>query len=135
VSTPVTSLAQALAARIVLAACIALSGCAYHVRIESTPAAATVALPNGDRVVTPETVPFRWYPFAHQRVVVSAPGYRTVEMDLGRRGGEVTFWHVIRARMRVFRNLGERTAQRVEVVLVPEHGPSGTWTPESQGLE
>lgn len=121
--------------RIVLAACIALSGCAYHVRIESAPAAATVSLPNGDRVVTPETVRFFWYPFAHQRVVVSAPGYRTVEMDLGRRGGEVTFWHVLRARMRVFRNLGERTAQRVEVVLIPEHGPSGTWTPESQGLE
>lgn len=115
---------------------IALSGCGYRVQLESLPEGATVELPNGDLIATPETARFRWVPFGKQVVRVTAPGYRALEIDLVRPGGEITLWRVIRAR--VFRPWTtfrpQRAVGRVEFVLVSEHGPAGTWTPEGQGL-
>jgi len=114
----------------------ALSGCGYRVELESLPEGATVELPDGELVSTPDTVRFVWRPFGKQIVRVSAPGYRTLELDMVRPAGEVTLWRVFRARvLRPWTSLTPRRAVgRVQFVLTPEHGPAGTWTPEGQGL-
>jgi hypothetical protein len=87
-----------------------LGGCATHVRVESRPPGALVTARNGDAFSTPDKVYVGFWPFARRAVVVTAPGYRPADVRL---------------------KIG---VHRVEVVMVPEHGPSGTWTPESEGL-
>jgi hypothetical protein len=101
------------------------SGCAYRVTMSSTPAAATVQLPDGGRTVTPDEVVLRWRPFQSQVVQVSAPGYRTVAIDL--RDREIRWSRYVTDTL--FRPATLVGAPRGDVrfVLVPEHGPVGTW--------
>ena len=89
----------------------ALVGCATKVRVESRPPGALVTLRNGTSSNTPDDVYVGFWPYARKRVIVSSPGYREAPILL-RRG-----------------------IRRVEVVMIPEHGPAGTWTPEGEGLE
>lgn len=109
------------------------SGCLYRVTVDSQPVPVTVVLPpgasaigGGERVSTPAEVDFRWVPFGHQRIVASANGYRTFEVDLRR--------NVIRWRRIVFRTIARPSLRdgesrgEVQLLLVPEHGPVGTWT-------
>lgn len=103
-------------------------GCAYRVAIDSRPAAALVELPDGSRLTTPAVARVRWAPWNQQVIQVSATGYRTVSLDLRRR--EVRFKRFL---FRVPRGLPSdrdalRARGRVELVLVPAHGPTGTWT-------
>jgi len=103
------------------------SGCAYKVKLNTNPLAANVTLPNGTTVVTPAEVTLRYAPFSRQRIVVSAPGYRVVEIDL--RKTEIKFGRYITdALFRPRTWIGEHRGQ-INVVLVPNHGPVGTWDP------
>ena len=79
-----------------------------------------VELPDGERVTTPGSVALLWKPYNRQIVRVTATGYRPLEVDLRR--NEVKFGRFIG---RAFRR-GDRG--EVEFVLVPTHGPTGTWT-------
>lgn len=100
--------------RLLLGLCLALctTGCVRRVTVRSDPPGATVTR-RGEAVgVTPLDVRVWFIPFAAQRVRVGMPGYRGVDVALGRRLG-------------LFRS--ETTHQ---VMLVPHHGRSGTWTPE-----
>jgi hypothetical protein len=113
---------------------MALSGCAYRLQMDSRPSGAQVTLPSDEIVSTPEVVPLVWVPFGHQRVTVSAPGYRTFVVDL--RKQEITAWHVVGDLLAVRRLVSPGAPDgRVEFVLVPDHGPAGTWNPAEQGLE
>lgn len=115
---------------------VLLSGCIWKAQIESLPPGATVELPNGDVATTPEVVKLRWAPFNKQVIRVTAPGYRTLEVDMRSRSGGVTLSALVRdAIFRPTRRLKGRPAGHAEFVLVKEHGPAGTWTAEEQGLE
>ncbi|MEQ1504558.1 MAG: hypothetical protein ABMB14_20130 [Myxococcota bacterium] len=114
-----------------------LAGCAYKVTLTAEPTPTEIVLPdnlpdrlvvNGDRVVTPADVTLRWVPFGHQRVVVSAPGYRTLEVDLRRE--EIRWSRFLIGTLAHPATLSGRPRGEVRFVLVPDHGPAGTWTPD-----
>ena len=104
------------------------SGCAYKMKLASSPAGAEVTLPSGETVVTPTVVKLRWAPFGKQMVIARAAGFRPLEVDLRRE--EIRASHYFRDAL--FRPKTWLGAPRGEVslILVPEHGPVGTWTPE-----
>lgn len=99
---------------------LALVGCAYRVNLVSTPPGALVELPTGRQVTTPAVVRLRWAPFNEAVVRASARGYRPLEVDL--RDTEVKAGRFL---FRAFK----RPRGEVELVLVPSHGPTGTWLP------
>ena len=105
-----------------------VSGCAYRVTLTSNPAPANVELPNGDRVSTPAEVRFRYVPFGHQRIVASARGYREGELDL--RKTEIRSWRLLFGGFSHPAVFGGAPRGEVEILLVPDHGPVGSWTEE-----
>jgi hypothetical protein len=104
-----------------------LTGCVYRVALTSVPMPAQVTLPSGEMVVTPVEVDLRWAPLRPQVLTVSAPGHRSVTVDLHR--DEVRFGRLVATTL--FRSSTWSGAPRgeVRVVLVPEHGPAGTAAP------
>lgn len=105
----------------VILATFAMQGCAYRVELRSLPEPVLVELPDGSRVSTPSEARFVWAPFNHQRVRVTASGYRPLEVDLRK--------HDVRLKRLLGRPF-KRVKGEVEFVLVPTHGPTGTWTEE-----
>ncbi|MFT4625129.1 MAG: hypothetical protein ACI8PZ_003795 [Myxococcota bacterium] len=85
---------------------LALTACSTRVRIRSQPTPVDILLPDGRRMLTPAQVVVRKTLFQPQLAEISAVGYRTVVIDLRRSG-----------------NRGD-----IFVVLVPEHGPAGSWS-------
>ncbi|MCB9780563.1 MAG: PEGA domain-containing protein [Alphaproteobacteria bacterium] len=101
------------ASRLILWLCLTLStGCVRRVTVRSDPPGASVTRRGESIGVTPLEIRVWFVPFAAQQVRVGMPGYRGVYVALGRK-------------------LGLFRAETVhEVMLVPNHGRSGTWTPE-----
>jgi len=93
-----------------------------------------MTLPSGETVVLPHEVDFRWKPFARRRVQVSAPGYRTLEFTLTRQLIQETDYltDIIGNPAEA---VGDKPRRTLELVLVPEHGPAGTWSAEDIGRE
>lgn len=118
------SIAGAVAA---IVAAGSLPGCAYRVTLSSVPAA-DVVLPDGRRVGTPSEVVLRYVPFGHQRISVAAPGYRSMVVDLRRQ--EIQLWTMVVGTLAHPDVLWGRPRGEVRLLLVPEHGPAGTWTPD-----
>jgi hypothetical protein len=110
--------------RLVLLALMA--GCGYRVTLVSQPTPVTVLLPNGERVATPADVRFVWVPFGHQRVVATADGYRQLEFDL--RKNEVRWSRFVIGTLAHPSVLAGKPRGEVQLLLVPDHGPVGTWT-------
>ncbi len=109
-----------------IAALLVLEGCAYKVQLTSAPTGADVRLPRSEAPVrTPAEVTLRWMPFRKQIITVSAAGYRTVSFDLRR--SEIRASRYVRDT--VFRPVvfTGQARGRVSIVLVPAHGPTGTW--------
>jgi hypothetical protein len=104
-------------------------GCAYKVSLSSIPTTAAVQLP-GDRgtVITPTDVVFRWVPFGHQVITATADGYRPLELDL--RDHEILGRRYLTDTLFRPATLFGRPRGEVKLLLVPEHGPVGTWTPD-----
>jgi hypothetical protein len=102
------------------------TGCAYRVTLASLPEPAEIDLP-GRRgtVVTPTEVTLRYVPFGHQRVRVRAPGYRVLEVDLRRT--EIRLGRYFSDSLWRPATLAGGSRGTVRFVLVPEHGPVGTW--------
>lgn len=93
-----------------------LFACTYTVHLSSRPTPAIVQLPDGRRVTTPTDVKLRWKPLKRETAIVSASGYRPLEVEL---------WKL---RLRSGRALsGERGD--LTLLLIPDHGPAGTWSP------
>lgn len=106
---------------------LALQGCTYHVRVESRPIGAVLWLEDGSSVVLPQDVDLPWRPFKPPKARVTFPGYRTLETRFTRRlvkGSEYLSDPFV-AQDEAF---GDKPRRVLEVVLVPEHGPAGTWT-------
>ncbi len=106
--------------------CALLSGCAYKVELTSTPAGAQLLLPDGSTATTPTVATLRWRPFGTQPVIASAPGYREVRFDLRR--NEIRWFHYVRDTLLRPSTLAGAPRGSVDFLLVPEHGPAGSWT-------
>ena len=102
-----------------------VAGCAYKVRVETVPAGATVETPRGQRLTAPGQLKLSAVPFAQQRFKVSAAGYRTLEGDLR--------WTGVQTVAQPGTMIGIRRYKLIKIVLVPDHGPAGTWTPDDVG--
>lgn len=107
---------------------LALTGCAYKVTLTAQPAATEILLPDGQRIVPPADVRLRYVPFGHQRIRAAAEGYRTLEVDLRR--DEIRLFSLVVGTLAHPSTLWGRPRGEVRLVLIPEHGPAGTWTPE-----
>ena len=107
-------------------ALLGLMGCSYRVRLRSDPQPVEATLPSGRVVLTPSVVRLKWTPFGRQWVTFSAPGYRPLTLDLRKR--EVRLLRMTGQAVRHPRTLLGEVRGDVLVVLVPEHGPAGTWT-------
>ncbi len=96
-------------------ALLVLLGCTYTLRVVSEPSPALVQLQDGRRISTPGEVKLRWRPLRRTTATVTAAGYRPLEVALHR------------LRLRSGRAFSGQRGE-VLVVLVPEHGPVGTWS-------
>ena len=102
-----------------------LGGCAYRVALSSQPTPVQVMLPDGTTVVTPSEVVVRWRPYGHQRITASSTGMRPVTVDVRER--EVRLWRFVGTTLAHPDTLWGRPRGEVHLVLIPEHGPAGTW--------
>ncbi len=107
-------------------------GCAYTVQVSSTPPGATMTMPDGAIEVTPTEVRAKVAPWGHTWVDVTAPGYRTLTVDLStseattrRAIGDLLF-HPAAV-------LGYEPRGDVIFVLVPEHGSAPVAEDEPDG--
>lgn len=113
-----------------LVSALLLSGCTYTLQMRSEAPGARVEGLEGGAVSLPTEVKVPIGPWVRRKVVVSAPSYRPVELDLGsrtQRAADLGFFAVLLP-------WRPRKAE-LDVVLVKEHGPSGTWTAEELGIE
>ena len=108
---------------------VLLPGCVARLQVESRPPGAVVHLPSGATITTPGEIKARWIPWKRRPIEASSPGYRPLRMDL--REHDVTMWHSLGLVTHPFRKVDGR----IELILIPEHGPAGTWTPESEDLD
>ena len=97
---------------------VALLAC-YKVEIETHPSGAIVTLASGQTVTTPASgIGFGVRDF-FLPIHIAAPGYRPLEVLLDLEQVRVAF-----GGPRLFRVV----PSKLEYVLVPVHGPAGTWT-------
>ena len=116
---------------IVFLLCLPLagSGCAQRVLIQSEPMGAQV-LDGMQRVgSTPYEIKVRSLPFHRPELRLHMPGYRTTTVELHRdRQPLKRVWEFLTLRWRRAFALVPNITH--EVLLIEEHGPAGTWTPE-----
>ncbi len=110
-----------------------LAGCTYRVEVEARPAGATLELADGRQIGLPAEVRYSALPFHRRPATVSAPGHRDLEIRTGGFGlGELGLITDPILRPGLF--FGPDPRRQVEVLLVPEHGPAGTWTEDQVGV-
>ncbi len=117
------------ALRCALAALVLASvvGCAHRVAISSDPLGAQVR--KGKRTVgaTPTEVVIWSIPFSRPKLRLTMPGYRPMVVELRRDKRPVRrFWELVTFRPR--RALALVPNGIHQVIMVPVHGPAGTWT-------
>ena len=84
-----------------------LGACSPTLKVYSQPSGAIVELEQGERVVTPGGLESSVWPKRRRGVTISAAGYRSLKTRVP------------------YRSRGEWV-----IVLVPAHGPVGTWSEE-----
>lgn len=116
--------------RRVLLLALMMSGCTYTVTVTSdVPGARVDGLSQGPSAL-PVDVKVPWGPFVRRKITVMAPDYRDVEVDLGTRTVRSADFSLFN-----FFLPWRPPKEEMNVVMVREHGPSGTWTPAELGLE
>lgn len=106
-----------------------LIGCRHQVKIDSTPYGADVIWKEESIGTTPMTHTFWWYPGRKLQLDVQKYGYRPMylsaedSISLRYLIGDVTHF-------RFTTLLGFDIRSTHTAVMIPEHGPAGTWTPE-----
>ena len=104
---------------------LSMTACRYNITLKSeAPGARVDGLKSGPAGL-PTEIPLRWVPFVKRKVTVSAPNYRTVEVDLGARTIRAADFSIFN-----FLTPWRPSSEDLDIVLVPEHGASGTWTAE-----
>ena len=103
--------------------------CRHKVTIESTPYGADAYLEEENIGKTPLEYTFWWYPGKSVPVTIQYFGYRTSALDIHRSISPLVIADDI-VHFRMLKLIGLRSRNTHNAVLVPEHGPAGTWTPE-----
>mgnify|MGYP005677587869 CR=1 FL=1 len=103
--------------------------CRHKVEIESAPYGADVYWKEESLGKTPMEYTFWWYPGRRIPITVQYFGYRTSILDVHRSISPLIIADDI-IHIRILRLLGLTPRNVHSAVLVPEHGPAGTWTPE-----
>jgi hypothetical protein len=107
-------------------------GCAHRVEIRSEPLGAQVRMRGRAVGATPVEVVLWSVPFAHPEARLTMPGFRGVQINLRRdRRPLRRFGEFLTFRWR--RAFALSPGAHHEVLLVPDHGPAGTWGPEEVG--
>ncbi len=115
---------RALLAAAVLAG---TTGCAYSATLQTNPVGASVFLDNEPAGIAP--VPIKVRAFTGPSLIrVELPGYRPYEVELKTERRLWTRFKFGLVNPGVI--LGSTPPPVRTLVLVPEHGPAGTWTPE-----
>lgn len=108
---------------------ILASSCAHRITVVSEPVGADVVLRGRELGPTPVEVVLWTNPFVRPRATLSFPGYRRVRVDLSRNRRPLRrFRELLVLRWR--RAFALVSVAEHEVLMVPNHGPAGTWTPE-----
>ena len=102
--------------------------CRHKIEIESAPYGADVYWKEESLGKTPMEYTFWWYPGRRIPITVQYFGYRTSILDVHRSISPLIIADDI-IHVRVMRLLGLKPRNVHSAVLVPEHGPAGTWTP------
>ena len=103
--------------------------CRHKVTIESTPYGADAYWKEESIGKTPLEHTFWWYPGKRIPVTIQYFGYRTSPLDIHRSISPLIITDDI-IHLRMLKLLGIRSRNTHNAVLIPEHGPAGTWTPE-----
>ncbi len=104
--------------RVLVAVGLLGAGCTYPVLLRSEPPGALVTVVRTGEVVSTPTVVRLRFP---ERVEIRADGYRPFDARLRRR--EVSWLRQVATPDPAVVARGD-----IEIHLVPDHGPSGTWT-------
>jgi hypothetical protein len=103
-----------------------LIGCVHRIEVTTIPAGATLYRAQTRIGEAPADVPI-WI-FSSTKIEARLPGYRPVTTQL--RGMGTASFFVDFLTLHWPRALGLRTRGVVEIRMMPEHGPVGTWTPD-----
>ena len=106
------------------------AGCKHRVLIESDPPGASVRLDKSRKGITPVEFKVGWVPifFKRYNVRVKLPDYRTVETSIR---DDMRFWAPTwRAVWHPGEALDRVPLHAYEFIMIPDHGPAGTWSPE-----
>lgn len=113
-------------------------GCVHKVHVDSEPPGAQVKVNGVVRGATPVDFKVVWSPpfVRAYKMQLSLPGYRTVTSDAAgwlrpsplRR--EVRLWRYLLHPFQLRKWLGIVPRSSFNYVMVPEHGPAGTWDAE-----
>lgn len=117
-----------------LTLCLLSSGCAWTVRAQTDRPGGWAQLPSGERVALPADLRLRYTPLHKpQRVSFGAPGGR--ELTLNLREQAMPRWGLRLLMDPLFRPqqvYSDTPRETLRVLLVPDHGPAGTWRIEDQ---
>jgi hypothetical protein len=106
---------------------LASSGCAHRVAITSDPMGAQVRRGKRTLEPTPTEVVVWSVPFSRPEVELTMPGYRPMLVELRKdKKPARRAWEFLTFRYR--RALALVPNSRHQVIMVPAHGPAGTWT-------
>jgi len=109
--------------------CIYSTSCRHQVAIESTPYGADVYWKEDKLGKTPMEYTFWWYPGRRIPLTVQYFGYRDSVLDIHRSISPLIIADDI-IHFRWKQLIGKAIRTTNTAVLVPEHGPAGTWSPE-----
>ena len=100
-----------------------LTGCTKQMIVHASPVEAVIELPDGEVLLTPTIVSIGLRPFVSYPVLISAPGYRSVVVDLA---AEQSLWSLLGTRSAIVsdHNIGAQQPD-LTVVLIPTHPPVG----------
>ncbi len=109
--------------------CVFCLSCRHQVTLESTPYGADVYWKEDNIGKTPFDHTFWWFPGRRIPLTVQYFGYRSTVLDVHRSLSPLIVADDI-VHFRWLKLLGKVPRATHTAVLVPEHGPAGTWTPE-----
>jgi hypothetical protein len=104
-------------------------GCAHRVLVGSDPMGAQVR--RGDETIgaTPTEIVIWSIPFSRPELWLTMPGYRPMVVQLHKdKKPARRFWEFVTFRYK--RAFAQVPSAHHQVILVPVHGPAGTWTSE-----
>ena len=117
------------AATLICAALLATPGCAHRVLITSDPPGANVRIGRTLYGPTPQEIRLWYWPLRPMKVRVFVDDYRATELRMGKDVNTLTYLGELLT-LRWPRMLGFAVRREHRVVLMREHGPAGTWTPD-----